>query len=228
MDAVSLHERYSLARRNCGFPHGITVLVTYHSPAALPSESFLSDRVHTIQAHFPLLRSRVVDSKTRSPYFALRDRFWLAREVLHAETFEASADVGQEQEQILRNEIRHMEQQDFEAQPMWRVTRFTCPQATRSYLAISTNHEITDGRGILSLADTILGDRSSNELPHETIGNIACLEDTISIKPGFTHILALVWQELLPRFLPIFFLSYFLPPRPWPAERVTSAPTQCS
>jgi hypothetical protein len=78
---VSLYEGFSLARRNCGLPHGILLLIAYPSAAALPSSVALSTRSDEYQEHFPLLRARIVDVRTRRPFFALRDAPWAATDV---------------------------------------------------------------------------------------------------------------------------------------------------
>jgi hypothetical protein len=219
---VSLHERFSLARRNCGFPHGITLILTYPSAAELPPDTALSTRIAELQEHFPLLRARIVGARTRTPSFALRDVAWAATDVLHHETFAPLEDATEEMEHILYAETMLMEDADLDAAPMWRVAVLAAPGAARAYVAVSTNHEITDGLGLLALAHALLAP-SIADLPYEALDKIPRLEDTISLKPGVLHLLSVAWAAYVVPFLPAFLR----PVRPWPAINIAKPPMEC-
>jgi hypothetical protein len=228
--AVSQQERFMLSSRNCGFPHSITLLITYPSRTGVPQDGFLTTRIAELQEHFPLLYARIVDSKTRSPYFVSRGRPWEGREIVHYETFEVHGERTQEQERILRVENDRMSTHDIDEEPMWRVTRLTSPASTRTHLAISAHHEIVDGMGLLTLARALLSP-SITHLPYETLDLIPALEDTISLKPGFRRVLSLIWHDLSTTFLPTCLRSLLRPPpslRPWPTGRSTKMSTEGS
>jgi hypothetical protein len=219
---VSLHERFSLARRNCGFPHGITLLFTYPSAAALPSDAALSTRIDELQEHFPLLRARIVDARTRTPFFALRDAAWAATDVLYHETFDPLEDATEEMEHTLYAETTRMEDADIDAAPMWRVAVLAATGAARAYVAVSTNHEITDGLGLLALTHALLAP-SSADLPYEALDKIPRLEDTISLQPGVLHLLSVAWAAYIVPLLPALLRTA----RPWPATNIAKSPMEC-
>jgi hypothetical protein len=223
---VSHQERFSLTRRNCGFPHSVTVLVTYPSLADLPAEAFLATRVAELQEHFPLLYARLVDAKTRSPYFAPRSRPWTSAEIVRHETFDAHPERTQEQERILFVENDRMSDYDIEDAPMWRVAILASAGSARVHLAVSAHHEIVDGMGILTLTRALLAP-SITHLPHEALGKIPALEDTIRMKPTLAHVLPLMWRDLaLPHF-PKGLQSILCPPQPWPAREKFKPPMEC-
>jgi hypothetical protein len=223
--AVSLQERVSVTRRNCGFPHSVTVLITYPSSAQAPSEQHLLMRIGELQAHFPLLHARIVDAKTRSPRFEAREKPWPAREVLHAESFEAYEERAREQEALLHAENERMSAQDFDEAPMWRVSVLTSPAFPRTYLAVSAYHEIVDGMGVLLLTRALLGS-SIDELPYEALPKIPALEDTMTLKPSIGYLSPIVWRELILPMLPTFLQS-LLSTRPWPIGMPCKPPMEC-
>jgi hypothetical protein len=216
-----------LSSRNCGFPHSITLLVTYPSLTDV-RDVFLTTRIAELQEHFPLLYARIVDSKTRSPYFVSRSRPWKGLEIVHYETFEVYGERTQEQERILWVENDRMSAHDVDKEPMWRVTLLTSPASTRTHLAISAHHEIVDGMGLLTLARALLSP-SITHLPYETLDIIPALEDTISLKPSLRHVLPLIWHDLASSFSPKCLRSLLRssrPLRPWPVGRLTKMSTE--
>jgi hypothetical protein len=204
----------------------MTFVVAYPSLAAVPSDSFLSTRIEELQDHFPLLRTRVVDIKTRSPRFELRERSWTTDEILHKEAFEMHADTATEQERILFDEMTRAEAQDLDTDPMWRVAILTSPGSVRAYLVLSANHVITDGMGTLGLTQALLAP-SIADLPYEALDKIPVVEGTIPLRPPLRHLIAVAWVELGLPLLPRFLQSLLRPPRPWPADMVRAPPTQC-
>jgi hypothetical protein len=215
-----------VSARACSFPCSVTLLFAYPATTALPSDVFLSERISELQAHFPLLHARVVDASTSAPYWALRDRTWTAAEVLRHEAYEEIGDVKREQACILHAEVDRMEQQDFDTTPLWSVTILTCTGSTRAYLAVSVQHEIADGMGLLALAHALLAP-SIDDLPYEALDKIPSHEDTVPCGPSIRQLLALVWCEVLVPALPAFLQPYLRPPRTWPATDIAAAPKDC-
>jgi hypothetical protein len=214
--AVALQERFILARRNCGAPHGITYLVTYPAPAALPSVPALAARVAELQERFPLLYARIADAQTRAPRFEARTVPWPANAIVHHARFEPDVERVREQERILFAEIERMGAADFEMQPLWRVCVLTADTpGARAHLAVSVAHELTDGMGLLALVDALLVP-SITALPHEALDKLPALEETLDLRPALRDFVPVVWRELVVPLLPAFLRAYLTPPRPWP------------
>ncbi|WVF68845.1 hypothetical protein IAT40_003618 [Kwoniella sp. CBS 6097] len=79
---VSLHERFSLARRNTGYPPIIVIAVAYPDASAIPSTAFLKQRVIKLQQHFPLLWSRIDGERTTKPRLVQLPQPWSPEDIL--------------------------------------------------------------------------------------------------------------------------------------------------
>jgi hypothetical protein len=201
-----------VSTRACRFPRSVTLLLAYPGITALPSDASLVERIAELQSHFPLLHACVVDASTSAPYWAPRDRTWTAAEILRREAYEEIEDVKREQACILHAEVDRMEQQDFDTTPLWSVTILTCTGSTRAYLAVSVQHEIADGMGLLALAHALLAP-SIDDLPYEALDKIPSHEDTVPCAPSVRQLLTLAWCEVIVSALSAFLQPYLRPPR---------------
>lgn len=207
---MSLHERYSICRRNCGFPIPNTLLLSYtgqDKPA--PDVSYLQHRVQVLLDKYPLLGSEVRDGQTRAPYFAPRDESLRPDTVLSAEVLPKD---------VLRDDILIKAISAAEAAPgdgpLWHVVRYTTGPVT--HLAISAQHELLDGIGLLRLALALTADDVA-ELPNEPFETVVGMS-TPEYKPTLPFLLPLVYSEMLVPALPTWLQRYLRPSRPWPAE----------
>ncbi|KAL1696638.1 hypothetical protein GGG16DRAFT_120875 [Schizophyllum commune] len=224
---VSLHERFSLMRRNLSFPQSLTALVAYPA-ASLPTAYFLSRRITDLQEHFPLLRCEVVGAKTREPAFQQRPTPYAPEEILRQESFSpvAGSNEAQEKERLLYNELDRMTREDL-SRPLWQVTLFTPSSSSdRGYVALSADHILIDGKGLALLTQALLAPDIAS-LPTETLEQLPLMEDTIDIRPPYSYLLPVVWQELLVPKLPSFLQSYVAQPKPWPGTYVQRSPAEC-
>ncbi|KAI5895068.1 uncharacterized protein SCHCODRAFT_02222986 [Schizophyllum commune H4-8] len=224
---LSLHERFSLMRRNLSFPQPLTALIAYPA-ASLPTADFLSRRITELQEHFPLLRCEVVNAKTREPAFQQRATSYAPEEILRQASFTLveGSDGTQEKERILYNELDRMTREDL-TRPLWQVTLFTpSSPSDRGYVALSADHILIDGKGLALLTQALLAPDISS-LPTETLAQIPLMEDTIDIRPPYSYLLPVVWQELLVPKLPSFLQSYVAQPKPWPGSNIQRSPAEC-
>ncbi|OCF45918.1 hypothetical protein I317_00004 [Kwoniella heveanensis CBS 569] len=247
---VSLHERFSLARRNAGYPPIIVIAVAYPTSSALPTTAFLSQRVVRLQRHFPSLWSRIDGERTTKPRLVQLKEPWSPEDILSTgaytpalSTKEKVNDDGrngrdEEFETILKAESDRMgndgEVLRSSPAPAWQVRIHTpaSSSSTRAYLTLAVDHVYTDGRGILSLLQALLapGDISTTSppYPYEKLSAIPKVEDTLPMKPSVGYILPLIFQKIVLPMFPHFIQNYLKPISPWPAKVIREAPLRCS
>jgi hypothetical protein len=91
----------------------------------------------------------VRDSRTRNPYFSPKS--WRSQDFVLEEQIN-----GLNRDEVLRLAIRRIEEED-EDKPLWHVIRYVA-QSGKAYLAISGQHELMDGQGLMRLAQAITSD----------------------------------------------------------------------
>ncbi|TRM62103.1 hypothetical protein BD626DRAFT_537823 [Schizophyllum amplum] len=226
---LSLHERYSVMRRNASFAHPIVLIVTYPSAAAAPTVDFLSQRITELQEHFPLLRSDVMNAKTREPVFQQRATPYTPDEILRQEQYVSRGGDREDKEGLLFHELKRM-MGEGTSHPLWQTTLYAASSAnSKSYLTLSVDHVITDGRGLALLAHALLSSDISS-LPMESLQSIPLLEDTHDIRPSYAHLVPIVLKELVIPKLPTIIQQYIKPAdKAWPAGYAQAArsPTDC-
>ncbi|WVN89882.1 uncharacterized protein L203_105112 [Cryptococcus depauperatus CBS 7841] len=222
---ISLHERFSLMRRNAGQPPTLVVAASYPSKLA-PTRIFLQQRIGELQSHFPMLCSKIEGRKTTTPRQLLRERPWNATQVLREGTFHDFQDSIHELERVLYQDGQRMTGEDFEDCPLWQVTIYKNPSKDRVYISLAADHVIIDGRGLQLLFDALLAENIS-DLPYERLEDVPRTEDTINIKPSLAFALPLIWQHLILPFFPKFLQSYLSPISPWPSTLVSKSPIEC-
>ncbi|ORY30611.1 hypothetical protein BCR39DRAFT_494579 [Naematelia encephala] len=230
---LSLHERFSITRRNCGFPHGLTFIFSYSSESSVPTYTQLCSRVEELQKHFPLLWARVIDSKTKNPKFQARQRPWRGEEIVSQATYTVKDDKDLEMERILYESSAGMDKLDDQLDPLWKISILRPQQeeqdstGSRSYITVAGMHELVDGRGLMNLSLAVVDPGLDiSQLPYETIDTIPLLEDTISLKPSLTHLLPVVLRAIVLPRLPYFIQNVFKEITPWPANLIKARPTE--
>jgi hypothetical protein len=200
---VSLHERYSICRRNCGFPIPNTILITY-SHDALPSTAQLLGRIKDLLSRIPLLSAEVRESRTRTPYFSPKS--WTSQDFLHEEQID-----GLDRDEVLRLGIRRIEEED-EDKRLWHVIRYTS-QSGNAYLAISAQHELMDGQGLMRLAQAITA-HDISDIPTEVFDTKVGMAGP-DYQPSISFLLPIIYREKIIPLLPTWISSYLRPPT-WP------------
>ncbi|WVQ84984.1 hypothetical protein IAT38_007148 [Cryptococcus sp. DSM 104549] len=221
---ATLHERFSLARRNAGFPPMITIAASYPSAAAAPTDAFLQKRVLELQEHFPLLNARMEGYRTTAPFQVLREKPWAPEDILSESTYVANEDSTVELERVIAREGEDAIHEDIDALPLWQVRRLTSPPKDTVYIALTADHCVTDGRGILVLFDALLSPDISS-LPFEKLEAITRFEDTVPTKPSLAHALPIVFQHFILPYLPSFIQPYLAPYIAWPHTLIRGPPT---
>ncbi|TRM55407.1 hypothetical protein BD626DRAFT_75750 [Schizophyllum amplum] len=115
------------------------------------------------------------------------------------------------------------------SRPLWQATLYTASSAnSKSYLTLSVDHVVTDGRGLTLLAHALFSPDISS-LPTESLQSIPLMDDTLDIRPSYAHLLPIVLQELVVPRLPTFLQRYIKSAKAWPAGYVQAArsPADC-
>ncbi|KAK4687163.1 hypothetical protein P7C73_g2954, partial [Tremellales sp. Uapishka_1] len=120
-----------------------------------------------------------------------------------------------------------MASDDFDNRPLWQVTLFTSETGAgkRAYVALSVDHVLTDGIGIVLLTQALLSP-DITALPIEDFSHLASLEETISVVPSWRNTIPIVWNALVLPKLPTFIQNYLRPSPTWPTE-CAKPPVEC-
>ncbi|WVQ73332.1 hypothetical protein IAR50_002900 [Cryptococcus sp. DSM 104548] len=220
---LSLHERFSLARRNAGHPPILTIAAAYPTSSSAPTRDFLEHRIAEIQAHFPQLYARVQGPRTTSPTQVLRDGPWESSEVLKTGVYSAHESTDKELAEVLLLDGKRMAGEDVERTPLWQITVYTSPAKTRVYVSLSLDHVLLDGKGMTILFRAILAKEIAG-LPYEKLETTPRIEDTIDIKPSLAYLLPFIWDHLVLSRLPTFLQNYLAPAKAWPADLISASP----
>ncbi|WVQ73333.1 hypothetical protein IAR50_002901 [Cryptococcus sp. DSM 104548] len=220
---LSLHERFSLARRNAGHPPILTIAAAYPTSSSAPSKDFLERRIVEIQAHFPQLYARVQNARTTAPRQVLRDGPWKSGEVLRTGVYSAHDSGDKELAGVLLLDGNRMLGQDFDKAPLWQITVYTSSTQPKVYVSLSVDHVLVDGKGFAILFGAILA-KDISGLPYEKLETTPRSEDTISLKPSIAFALPLIWHHLIVPRLPLFLQAYLAPAKTWPADTIAASP----
>jgi hypothetical protein len=185
-------------------------LITYPDNDALPSTEALRPRIDEVLERIPLSGAQVCDSLTSVPYFAPAEPSWTAADILCDETLEPSV----ERDTVLRKAITRIETASVD-KPPWQVVRYTSPSGS-AYLAISAQHELLDGIGLLRLVGALTTDDIS-DIPTERF-NMTVGMSSPDYKPSITHLLPVIYREMLIPKLPSWLQSYLRPTPTWPTS----------
>lgn len=184
------------------------MLLTY-ALETLPTGAQLRARIDELLAKYPLLGSEIRNGQTKSPYFAARDRPL------------TSSDIVQEQpidhQELSELEVLITAIKAAEAAPLrtslWQVVRYKSSSA--AYLAISAQHELLDGIGLLRLVAALTAHEIS-DLPSEPFETPIGMS-TPEYKTSLPVLLPLVYTELILPKLPNWLQRRLRPAPSWPA-----------
>jgi len=207
-----------------GFPHFVSVAVTYASRNDLPRDGFLGQRIQELQKHFPLLYAVLRGTKTREPMLQQGERYWPSERILQRIDYSANGNDGAE---VLQDEMERLNSFHLETDPLWQVAVYTASDASPAYLIVSGHHVLTDGKAIFNLTDALLADDIST-LPFEQVDTVPLLSDTHDLRPGLLFVLGMIWTALLVPKLPSFIQPYLRPARAWPDTAIRRPANKCA
>ena len=223
---VSLAERWNVCRRNAGFPISLTILVAYPSLSASPTEASLSASIVDLQDHFPLLCSRIGDSRTRVPVYEQLPKPWPASDILFQRRYEPVDGGLKEKHKLLSKEVKRSSTVDIDVSPLWQVSLYTAPTKTGPvYLTLSADHALTDGRGLLLLLEALLNPSSIASLPYESLIELPLHEDTMDMRPTWSQLLPPVLRRIILPHFPQFIQNFFAAKPYWPQGEIMRDPT---
>ena len=141
--------------------------------------------------------------------------------------YEPSPDRIKEKETVLFDAIEQVEKADIH-DPLWRTSTYTSPtELGPAYLTVTADHALVDGRGLQLLVLALLCSDIAH-LPSETLSDVAVFEDTIDIRPSYTHLVPAIWRQLLLPLLPHLVQNVFRNPPAWPSDEFKVGPTKVS
>jgi len=168
-----------------------------------------------------LLGAEVRDSRTRTPYFAFPARPWTPSDILH-ELPKSDSD----RDDVLPRAIRKIETEK-EDRPLWQVVRYVPEtELEEGYLAISAQHELMDGGGLLRLVQCLIYDDIPS-LPAAEKFDTALGMQGAEYKPSLGFLLPIIYREKVIPALPTWLSTYLRPSPTWPAnidEHPSTAP----
>ncbi len=131
---------------------------------------------------------------------------------------------------LAQGEAKRMETLDPINSPLWQITLYTpssSSQSKSSYLTLSIDHVLTDGKGALTLLGLLLTPTLPTDLPFEQLDKIPLLEETIDIRPPYWFLLPIVWKSLIVPKLPKI-ISNLLPKEKeqWPGKNFDKGPCE--
>ena len=136
--------------------------------------------------------------------------------------FDASG--GSAIEGILRAEFEQVLATDVDVSPSWSIRRYTGTADKRVHVAMTIQHDITDGAGARALFNLLLSD---DEVSDEKLDGIPKMEDTMPGRPSFRFFWSIMMEEVLGPHMPLWLRSWILPHLPWPGTAVKKRPMDC-
>lgn len=185
-------------------------MITYPDQDALPSTDHLLSRITTLLERVPLLGSQICDDLTSNPYFAPADPAWTSSDILGEE----AVRPGEDRDIIIRRAITRIETAR-QARPLWQVVRYVAPSGS-VYLAVSAQHELLDGIGLTRLVSALTA-HDISYIPSEGF-DITVGMSTPEYKPSVSHLLPIVYREMIVPKLPSWLQYYLRPATSWPAS----------
>lgn len=189
--------------------------MTYPSSDAAPSRQHLDDRIREVLVKFPLLGAEIRGSQRRNPYFAPRPTALTPKDFLS----EQKLEDGTTCDEVLVSAIQSAESADRDG-PLWQVIRYAynpvAASSATTYLAISAQHELLDGIGLLRLTHALTAD-SIDDLPSEPFGTPVGMS-TPEYKPSISFLLPLIYTEMIVPALPTWLQDYLRPTPVWPVK----------
>ncbi|SPO29845.1 uncharacterized protein UTRI_06118_B [Ustilago trichophora] len=229
--AISLHERYAVARRaiNSASIVSAAALLTLDGTTTTTTtsgddtafnalRSYIEERIQLALATYPLLAHCLQQSRSKAPRWRPISPPPTAKDVLQVGaplTLDSSDDDNSQLlSRALLSQLNSLPQTtDYESTVLWRVQLHPIHQSTpiaahpqRALVILSTDHVINDGRGTLNLFQFLLLQQAppSSFLGLSPQSNIPpCSDEVFDFSPSARYMLGVVWQELILPKLPL-------------------------
>ncbi|CAD6567987.1 MAG: hypothetical protein CYPHOPRED_002284, partial [Cyphobasidiales sp. Tagirdzhanova-0007] len=91
--------------------------------------------------------------------------------------------------------------------------------------SLSAEHVLTDGRGQLLLVKALLNPSSIASLPYENLVDLPRQEDTMDIRPAWSHFIPILLREVILPHYPRFIQNFFAAKPYWPQGEIVRDPT---
>lgn len=237
---LSLHERFSVSRRNVGFPPVVVAAAILEldvdagdSIAALGRE--LERKIEALFVQYPLLGCKVVDSRSRTPSWAPISPAPTAHDVLLISDMipEDSGSNDDVLSRVLAAELASIRTtSDQQQDPLWRVC-LTPLNPRQCIVNLTCDHVLNDGRGTLTLFQLLLkrDEPEANivinmaEKPIAQALHIPPASDKIfDFRPSTSYMVGVIFHELVLPVLPLpgWVKDKLRGPAAWPATPLQS------
>jgi hypothetical protein len=235
-----LHERYSLARAQTGFPVIVSVVAKLDYDSQVDFTSRLEKRIDTLLANFPLLSAGVTDDRCSRPRFYRSgdaNSFTSSRVLLTREYEGCKGDNNDDDRRevasILASELSECGEGGDALSalrgPMWRVVMRYHSTKRHCWLSLSINHVMTDGRGTANLFQLLLQDDITKYLPPTPLLDLPPTSDAVfNMSPSLRFLVPVVWKELVLPRLPTFIRVRLQETPSWPGNRPLAASPHAS
>lgn len=214
-----LHDRYSVARTNVGFPPVVAIVSSIQLSDETASiddkiqrtRVILSGRIKKLLEFVPLLSAKVIDSKTREPKWCKSDREVNPEGILKINHLEGANTL----EKVLKNQLDlGMETLRPDLEPMWRVDLHYSSTEKEVFIGLAVNHTLADGKGCFNLFRLLFVSPNfnlSNDLTESQITSIRGAKSipeasdvAFNMKPGWSVFLRTIYKSLIIPSLPSF------------------------
>lgn len=201
--ALSLHERYSLARGNVD----CAPILAFHAHLDSPyTPEALSNAVTSLLALHPILRCSVSGPRTSHPTLQIQE--YKAEKIIQRHEKDSTP------EDLLLWILQDTNNVDVEKTPLWRVTTFS-----PTSVGLGLHHILSDGSGTRTLFAQLLQllrSEYSSSGPNKVLP--PSIDATLDMRPPWSHFLRVIGEELVWPRLPWFM-------RPTPSPPIFPNPT---
>lgn len=246
---LSLHERFSVSRRNVGFPPVVVAAAILEldadagdSLATLAQE--LNHRIEALLEQYPLLGCKVVDARTRTPSWAPISPPPTARDILFTSST-AVEDSGSSKADDILSKVLSAElasirtPSDQQQGPLWRVCLTPLLNTQQCVVSLTCDHVINDGRGTFTLFQLLLKSDQHQPEANNIVINMAekPSRSTLSIppasdkifdfRPSTSYMMGMIFHELVLPVLPLpaWVKDKLRGPAAWPATPLQTLST---
>ncbi|TKY88024.1 hypothetical protein EX895_003120 [Sporisorium graminicola] len=245
--AISLHERYAVARRCLNSPSIVSVAAILQltpkphlqrqeelgnfEQAFSAVRAHLTHRIDALLTQYPLLSYCVEAPRSCAPRWTPIQPPPTSNDILHIGSTLSTADANTLfSRAISAEQIALPSSTQLDKGPLWKVQLSRIGDGTSCLVVLATDHVINDGRGTLNLFQMLLRDDKLVSGETVKVGRelIPPASDRIfNFKPSTTYMLGVVWQELILPKLPLGkkLKAKLRGPVSWPASSVLKAST---
>ncbi|ETS64326.1 hypothetical protein PaG_01171 [Moesziomyces aphidis] len=225
--SLSLHERYSVARRSVESPSIVAAAALVHLDASDQAfeqlQAHLARRIDSALQLYPLLGYCVQSPRSRKPTWAPMAKAPTSSDILRlGAAVDGVAGDKIMAQALLGVQLSLPETSALETGPLWQVQLHRVQDSQGALVVLATDHAINDGRGTLNLFRFLL---QATEPPNAPAAEMPKASDVVfDFKPSVRYMLGMVWKELLlPKLpLPSKLATKLRGPVSWPEAPVSA------